>query len=218
MSGAFITLEGIEGVGKSTLRDRLQKLISQRGYSVVVTREPGGTPLGERVRDWILDSEHATLSAEVEALLMFAARGYHLDNVIRPALTRGDWVLCDRFTDATFAYQGGGRGTSAALLSTLKNSIQKDLEPDLTILLDAPLEVGFGRIAGRAKDHFEREDRAFFERVRAAYLDLAVANPDRFRVIDAAAALEDVWAGVQTELAQFTARFEQPRKDGEGRG
>jgi dTMP kinase len=209
MNGAFITLEGIEGVGKSTLRERVEHLISQRGYTVVVTREPGGTPLGEQIREWILESEHAMLSAEVETLLMFAARGYHLDNVIRPALARGDWVLCDRFTDATFAYQGGGRGTSQALLNALKQAIQTDLEPALTILLDAPIEVGFSRIAGRAKDHFEREDRAFFERVRAAYLGLAAADQVRFRVIDAAASLEDVWCQVAAEISHFVDRFEQ---------
>ena len=213
MHGAFITLEGIEGVGKSTICDRVRDLVAQRGYTVVVTREPGGTPLGERVRDWILDSEHAVLSAEVEALLMFAARGYHLDNVIRPALAKGDWVLCDRFTDATFAYQGGGRGASETLLTVLSSAIQKGLQPDLTILLDAPLEVGFGRIAGRAKDHFEREDRRFFERVRAAYLDLASANTDRFRVIDATASREDVWVRVAETVVLFMDRFESQRAE-----
>lgn len=215
MSGAFITLEGTEGVGKSTLLARIRAWLGDRGHAVVVTREPGGTPLGERIRDWVLNGEHAALSAEVEALLMFAARGYHIDHVIRPALARGDWVLCDRFTDATIAYQGGGRGASRALLDALTAEVQKGLEPDLTILLDAPVEIGFGRIAGRDKDHFEREDRAFFDRVREAYLELASRNPRRIRVVDAAAPIEEVWARVVAELSRFhdPARRDTPAMD-----
>ena len=205
--GAFITLEGVEGVGKSTHRDRCAEFLTDHGLSVVVTREPGGTDLGERIREWILDSDHEHLSAEVETLLMFAARGYHLDNVIRPALARGSWVLCDRFTDATFAYQGGGRGVAQPLLTSLKSAIQQDLEPDLTLLFDAPIEIGFERIAGRNKDHFERESAAFFERVRGTYAALATANPGRFRVIDATPPIEAVWATTAGELEDFIARF-----------
>jgi len=205
--GAFITLEGIEGVGKSTHRERCEALLKARGIDVVVTREPGGTDLGERLREWILESEHARLSAEVETLLMFAARGYHLDNVIRPALERGTWVLCDRFTDATFAYQGSGRGVHRPLLAALKSAIQGELEPDLTLLFDAPIEIGFGRIASRSKDHFEREDRAFFERVREGYAGLARSEPGRFRVIDATPPIDDVWAATAIELERFIARF-----------
>jgi len=205
--GAFITLEGIEGVGKSTHRDRCEALLKARGIAVVVTREPGGTDLGERLREWILESEHGQLSAEVETLLMFAARGYHLDNVIRPALACGTWVLCDRFTDATFAYQGSGRGVQRPLLAALKTAIQGELEPDLTLLFDAPIEVGFGRIASRSKDHFEREDSAFFERVRAGYAGLVRSEPERFRVIDATPPIDEVWAATATELERFIARF-----------
>jgi len=217
MRGAFITLEGTEGVGKSTVCSRIDDSIRGRGHRLVATREPGGTPLGENIRRWVLDSDHEILSAEVETLLMFAARGYHLDNVIRPALARGDWVLCDRFTDATFAYQGGGRGADRSLLAKLRAAIHRGLEPDLTILLDAPVEVGFARIAGRAKDHFEREDVAFFERVRGVYLDLAAADPVRFRVIDATARLEAVLQHVADALQTFADEFER-REQGPGAG
>jgi len=206
--GAFITLEGTEGVGKSTLCDLARELLSTEERSVVVTREPGGTPLGEQIRHWILDGNHEALSAEVEALLMFAARGYHLDTVIRPALAEGQWVLCDRFTDATYAYQGGGRGMSLDVLDTLRNAVHGALTPDLTILLDAPIEVGLERISGRAQDHFEREDRTFFERVRNTYLALAAAEPGRFCVVDSTRPLEQVWASVSEELARFIERFE----------
>lgn len=208
MRGAFITLEGTEGVGKSTLGERAFELLSEDDRGVVATREPGGTTLGEQIRHWILDGEHDSLSAEVEALLMFAARGYHLDTIIRPALASGRWVLCDRFTDATYAYQGGGRGMSRGVLDTLKDTIQGALTPDLTILLDAPIEVGLGRIASREQDHFEREDRAFFERVRRCYLDLAAVEPQRIKVVDATLPLEQVWAGVRDELMRFVERFD----------
>jgi dTMP kinase len=137
--GAFISLEGIEGVGKSTNVAFTAETVRKAGFDVVTTREPGGTRFGERVREWILAGDHGELSAEIEALLMFAARARHLDEVIRPALDAGRWVVCDRFADATFAYQGGGRGASRALLDTLRNEIQKGVEPDLTLLLDAPL-------------------------------------------------------------------------------
>ena len=144
-----------------------------------------------------MNGDHGQLSAEIETLLMFAARARHLDEVIRPALAAGSWVVCDRFTDATFAYQGGGRGASRTLLDALKNEIQQGVEPDLTLLLDAPLDVGVSRIASRTPDHFEREQRPFFERVRAAYLSLAAAEPQRIKVIDAALPLADV----QTQIA-----------------
>lgn len=208
MRGAFITLEGTEGVGKSTLGDRASELLSGDDRRVVVTREPGGTKLGEQIRHWILDGQHESLSAQVEALLMFAARGYHLDTVIRPALAAGKWVLCDRFTDATYAYQGGGRGMSRDVLDTLKGAIQGALTPDLTILLDAPIDVGLGRIAGREQDHFEREDRAFFERVRRCYLDLAAREPQRIKIVDASLPLEQVWTRVVDELTRFVERFD----------
>lgn len=207
MRGAFITFEGTEGVGKSTLGERAFDLLRDAKLDVLVTREPGGTSLGEQIRQWILDGEHELLSAEVEALLMFAARGYHLDTVIRPAMASGQWVLCDRFTDATYAYQGGGRGMNLGVLDTLKEAVQGDLTPDLTVLLDAPIEVGLGRIADRKQDHFERENAAFFERVRQCYLDLAAAEPQRFAVVDATLPLEDVWVRVGAALSSFIERF-----------
>ena len=206
MRGAFISLEGIEGVGKSTNVAFTADVVRRAGYDVVATREPGGTALGERVREWILDGDHGKLSAETEALLMFAARARHLDEVIRPALAAGRWVVCDRFTDATIAYQGGGRGASRGLLDALKAEIQKGLEPDLTLLLDAPLEVGASRIGDRKPDHFEREQRPFFERVRAAYLALAAQYPGRVKIIDAALPLPQVQRQIEAEVAELVRR------------
>jgi len=207
--GMFITLEGGEGVGKSTNLAFVAALLRSAGHEVVTTREPGGTPLGERVRGWVLEGDHGSLSAEVETLLMFAARAEHLDKVIRPALAAGRSVVCDRFTDATFAYQGGGRGASQSLLDSLRREVQQGLEPDLTLLLDAPLEIGEARIAARTLDHFEREARSFFERVRAAYLDLAARAPERITVIDASLPLETVQskiaAAIDTLLSSRTA-------------
>jgi len=207
MRGAFITLEGGEGVGKSTNLAFVADTLRALGRDVITTREPGGTPLGERIRTWILEGDHGRLSAEVEALLMFAARAQHLEQVIRPALASGRWVVCDRFTDATFAYQGGGRGASATLLRSLRAEIQRDLDPDLTLLLDAPLDVGSGRIAERVPDHFEREQRPFFERVRNAYLQLAAESPQRIRVVDAARPLAAVQKQIAVELDTLVARF-----------
>jgi len=207
MSGAFITLEGGEGVGKSTNLSFVADTLRAAGHEVLTTREPGGTPLGERIRGWILEGDHGDLSAEVETLLMFAARAQHLEHVIRPALAAGRWVVCDRFTDATFAYQGGGRNANLALLRSLRKEVQQGLEPDLTLLLDAPLDVGSGRMAARVLDHFEREQRPFFERVRKAYLELAADNPARIRVIDAARPLSAVQTQIAEELNTLTARF-----------
>ena len=207
MRGAFITLEGGEGVGKSTNLAFVAETLRAAGRDVLTTREPGGTPLGERIRGWILEGDHGRLSAEVEALLMFAARAQHLEQVIRPALAAGRWVVCDRFTDATFAYQGGGRGASPALLRGLRAEVQQGLEPDLTLLLDAPLDVGSGRIAARVPDHFEREQRPFFERVRNAYLELAKQDSARIRIVDAAQPLAAVQKQIAAELAALNARF-----------
>ncbi|MEE9571114.1 MAG: dTMP kinase [Gammaproteobacteria bacterium] len=203
MSSAFVTLEGTEGVGKSTNLAYLEQLLVAAGEKVVVTREPGGTRLGEQIRQWVLEGDHAALSAEVEALLMFAARAQHLDEVIRPALADGAWVLCDRFTDATIAYQGGGRGAAIELLEQLKGAVQRGLEPDLTLLFDAPVEVGIERIADRAPDHFEREDRAFFDRVRTTYLELAERYPERIKRIDAAQPLELVKLELSAHLNEL---------------
>ena len=205
MRGAFISLEGIEGVGKSTNLKFVADTIGRAGHAVVTTREPGGTPFGETVRDWILNGDHGQLSADIEALLMFAARARHLDEVIRPGLAAGKWIVCDRFSDATFAYQGGGRGASSALLENLRAEIQRGLDPDLTLLLDAPLEVGTSRIAGRTPDHFEREQRPFFERVRATYLSLARAHPERIKVIDASQPLELVQLQIAGHLRALLA-------------
>lgn len=207
MRGAFITVEGVEGVGKSTSLAVMRRVLAAAGRDVVVTREPGGTELGERVREWILDAEHGALSVEVEALLMFAARAHHLREVIEPALERGQWVVCDRFTDATFAYQGGGRGASDAFLGCLAQAVQHGLAPDLTLLLDAPVSVGLARIGGREPDHFEREERPFFERVRAAYLRLAEREPERIKIIDAAQPREEVDRDIEAHLRRFSTEF-----------
>jgi dTMP kinase len=205
--GAFVTLEGGEGVGKSTNLEFAADHLRAHGADVVTTREPGGTPLGEEIRKWILQGDHGALSAEVEALLMFAARARHLDTVIRPALAAGRWVVCDRFTDATFAYQGSGRGADRALLAALEAGVQRDVSPDLTLLLDAPLEVGRGRIAARTLDHFEREREPFFVRVRAGYLERAAADPARIKIVDAAAPLDAVRNAIAAELDALLARF-----------
>jgi dTMP kinase len=205
--GAFVTLEGGEGVGKSTNLAFVAEHLGARGIDVVTTREPGGTPLGEKIRSWILEGEHGDLSAEVEALLMFAARARHLETVIRPALAQGRWVVCDRFTDATFAYQGSGRGAAPQLLESLEAEVQRGLEPDLTLLLDAPLDVGRRRIAARRLDHFEREEQPFFERVRRGYLDRAARHPERIKVVDAAVALDAVRRAIAAELDTLLRRF-----------
>ncbi len=207
MRGGFISLEGVEGVGKSTNVAFTADIVRQAGYDVVTTREPGGTQLGERVREWILHGDHGGLSPEIEALLMFAARARHLDEVIRPALAAGRWVVCDRFTDATFAYQGGGRGASRALLEGLQTEIQKGLEPDLTLLLDAPLDIAINRIGARTPDHFEREQRPFFERVRATYLSLAAQHPERIKIVDAAQPLPEVQRQVGIEVRALVSRL-----------
>lgn len=206
MRGLFISLEGIEGVGKSTNLAFTAEVVRRSGYEVVTTREPGGTDLGERVREWILHGSHGSLSPEVEVLLMFAARARHLDEVIRPGLAAGRCVICDRFTDATFAYQGGGRGASRTLLDALRTEVQQGLEPDLTLLLDAPLDVGASRIGSREPDHFEREQRPFFERVRSAYLALAAQHPQRIKIVDAALPLPQVQQQIETHVAALVAR------------
>jgi dTMP kinase len=188
MRGRFITLEGIEGAGKSTLIGSLAERLRLLGHEPVITREPGGTPLAERIRCTVLDSGGERLSGVAETLLMFAARAVHLDNLVRPALARGAWVLCDRFTDATRAYQGGGRGLDATWIESLAQAVHCDLSPDRTLLLDVPVDVGLRRArarAGAAADRFERETVHFFERVRTTYLVLADREPQRFRVLDA---------------------------------
>ena len=188
--GCFITFEGIDGAGKSTQLAWVKELLVKRGVAVTVTREPGGTSLGERLREILLHSEDAVLP-ETEALLMFAARREHIDKVITPALERGEVVLCDRFTDATIAYQGGGSGVDIAKLESLERWIQGELQPDLTLYFDLPVEVAKERINDlRKSDRFERETDGFFERVRLAYLARARSHPQRVHVIDANASPE----------------------------
>jgi dTMP kinase len=183
--GRFITVEGVEGAGKSTHLTAVRDLLQQAGHRVVLTREPGGTPLGEALRGLLLRPDGAPMSPETELLLMFAARAEHLQRVVRPALAAGDWVLCDRFTDATYAYQGGGRRVPEERIATLERWVQGDLKPDLTLLFDLPVETGLARVSRRgAEDRFEREERAFFERVRAAYRARAGRYPERFRIVD----------------------------------
>jgi dTMP kinase len=200
--GYFITLEGGEGAGKSTALPFVRDWLGQAGHEVVVTREPGGTVPGERVRELLLHRRELHMSTETETLLMFAARAEHLAQVIRPALAAGKTVLCDRFTDATYAYQGGGRGLPAARIAELESWVQGALRPDLTLLLDVPVETGLARANRRsAPDRFEREQREFFERVRAAYLERARHEPQRVHVINAARDLAAVQAQLQAVLA-----------------
>ncbi|MCE8032344.1 dTMP kinase [Billgrantia tianxiuensis] len=203
--GRFITLEGGEGVGKSTNLEWVAQWLTAHGVEVVRTREPGGTPRAEAIRELLLSAEfEEPLDVDAELLLMFAARAQHLAQRIRPALERGAWVLCDRFTDATFAYQGGGRGIEPERIAQLEHFVQRGLEPDLTLLLDMPVEAAQQRLQGRltasghARDRFEQEHRAFFEAVRQAYLARAEAAPRRVAVIDADAPL----ATVQARLAE----------------
>jgi dTMP kinase len=190
----FITLEGIEGAGKTTVADRITQTLRSRGISIHATREPGGTKVAERIRALVLDRGEEHISSTAETLLMFGARQIHVDNLIRPALARGDWVLCDRFTDATHAYQGGGRGVDRKLIDQLAQAVHGDLVPDCTILLDVPVRIGLERMHARrgAVDRFEIESSQFFDRVRNRYLELARSSPQRFRVIDATASLESV--------------------------
>lgn len=202
MRGKFITFEGIDGAGKSThvewVAQRLRARVAGNA-AVVTTREPGGTPLGEDLRQLLL---HRKMHLETEALLMFAARREHIAEVIEPALARGDWVVSDRFTDATFAYQGGGRGLPRARLEVLEAWVQDGLQPDLTLLFDVPLETASARLASaREPDKFEAESRAFFDRTRQEYLRRAAESPQRFRVIDATRTI----AEIQVELEKIMA-------------
>ena len=201
-TGRFITLEGIDGAGKSTHAAFIAARINAQGRKVVATREPGGTALGEQLRLLLLKEP---MTRDTEALLMFAARREHLELVIRPALTRGDWVVCDRFTDATYAYQGGGHGVPFARIRELERWVHEDCQPDVTFLFDVPTGVSRARLdsaerAGRALDKFEREANAFFTRVREAYLERAAAWPERFRIIDSTRPVEVVRAEIAAHL------------------
>lgn len=186
MTGRFITVEGGEGAGKTTLSAFMREFLEQAGRRVILTREPGGTPLSEEIRDLLLSHRHDGMTLAAETLLMFAARAEHVAKVIRPALATGCWVLCDRFTDATYAYQGGGRGLNPERIAVLEKWAQGELRPDWTLLLDLPVTVGLTRAGKRSvADRFEREETAFFERVRAAYLEQASRNPGRYWVVNA---------------------------------
>jgi dTMP kinase len=204
MPGKFITVEGVEGVGKSTNIAYLRGLIEAAGIDVVVTREPGGTPLGEAIRGLLLDPKYKDMSPDCELQLMFAGRAEHLHKVIFPALSQGKWVLCDRFTDATYAYQGGGRGIAAEKIARLERWLQGDFRPDLTLLLDVPVAIGLQRAGNRgAPDRFEQEQIGFFERVRQAYLDLAATHDGRYCVIDASQPLDRVRQQLDEALRPF---------------
>ena len=201
---AFITIEGIEGAGKSTCMQVLAERIEARGMELVQTREPGGTELGEALRELLLGHRHTGMADDTELLLMFAARAEHIQRRIRPALDRGEWVLCDRFTDATYAYQGAGRGVPIERIRILEDWVQAGLRPDLTLLMDLPVEQGLERAGRRSDpDRFESEALAFFERVRQGYLDIARAEPERVKVIDAARGLDEVTARVRAVITEF---------------
>ena len=203
-NGKFITLEGIDGAGKSTQLIWLSEFLRARGHKVLVTREPGGTPLGEQLRELLLDNQQ-TMHAETEVLLMFAARREHLDKVILPALARGDCVISDRFTDASFAYQGGGRQVIISRLEALEQWVQGELQPDLTLYFDVSVELGRTRVSRiKAADRFEKEQVVFYQRVREAYLERALKYPQRIQLIDASQSLETVQSAMKQTLESMS--------------
>ncbi|MDF2940452.1 MAG: tmk [Gammaproteobacteria bacterium] len=198
--GKFITLEGGEGVGKTTSLDFIQSYLTQKGVNLVVTREPGGTPFAEKIRNVLLEPSDEKVDVDTELLLMFASRAQHLAELIKPAIARGEWVLCSRFTDSTYAYQGGGRGISFERIRTLEQWVHDDFQPDLTLYFDLPVEIGMQRAKARGHlDRIEQEDLDFFERVRAAYLKRAKES-SRYRVIDASQSIEQVQSQIATIL------------------
>jgi dTMP kinase len=206
MRGRFITLEGGEGAGKSSNLEHIHRHLRAAGKAVIQTREPGGTPLGEQLRALLLDRGQSAMADDTELLLMFAARAQHLAELITPALARGEWVLCDRFTDATYAYQGGGRGIEKERILLLEQWVQRELRPDLTLLLDLPVEQGLQRAGARSDpDRFEQEQAEFFQRVRAAYRERAQQEPERFRIIDASRPLAEVQAQIDRVLDDYLA-------------
>ena len=199
--GLFITLEGGEGAGKSTQMAYVEDCLKKAGKTVRVTREPGGTELSEAIRELLLDHRQTSMDADTELLLMFAARAQHIAELIRPALDAGEWVLCDRFTDATYAYQGGGRGIDANRIASLEDWVQGELRPDLTLLLDLPIDVGMSRAGERGElDRFEREQQDFFDRVRQTYLKMADQHPGRYRIVDASQDIQQVQAQIDAIL------------------
>lgn len=209
--GLFITVEGGEGVGKSTNIGTIEAWLREQGIAHCLTREPGGTRLGEKIRELLLAVDQDPVAESAELLLVFAARAQHLQQVIEPALARGEWVICDRFTDATYAYQGAGRELSVEFIGMLEQHVQGDLRPDCTLLLDAPVEVGISRAGKRAElDRFEREQVAFFQRIRDCYLARAAAEPQRFMMIDAARPL----AQITPELLALLDQLQQAYRSG----
>lgn len=201
MSGKFITIEGGEGGGKSTNMAFVESYLVARDIDLVVSREPGGTELSEKIRTLLLDPENRGMASDTELLLMFAARAQHLEELIQPALSAGKWVLCDRFTDATYAYQGGGRGLPMQRISQLETWVQGELRPDLTLLLDLPVSMGMERAGKRGDlDRFEQEELTFFERVRECYLERARQKPGQYRIIDASKSLEAVQGQISMVL------------------
>ncbi|GMR15929.1 MAG: dTMP kinase [Gammaproteobacteria bacterium] len=202
--GLFITIEGTEGVGKSTNMAFIEEWLIKAGKKLVITREPGGTELGEKLRAVLLDAKEQSMCDDTELLLMFAARAQHLQQVILPALNAGKWVLCDRFTDATYAYQGGGRGIEMSRIAQLEQWVQGDIRPDMTLILDLPVDVGLERAGKRSEpDRFELEKHDFFNKVRDTYLSRAVASPERYCVIDASPSVSDVQQSIQTVLEKL---------------
>ena len=202
--GRFITVEGTEGVGKSTNMAFIEEWLIKAGKELVITREPGGTVLGEKLRAVLLDAKEQSICDDTELLLMFAARSQHLHEVIQPALALGKWVLCDRFTDATYAYQGGGRGIDMSRIAQLEQWVQGDLRPDLTLILDLPVDVGLERAGKRsAPDRFELEKHDFFNKVRDAYLARASKHPCRYQVIDASPSINEVQQSIQAVLEKM---------------
>ena len=207
MTGLFITLEGPEGAGKSTNRDYLAERLRAQGIEVVLTREPGGTPLAERIRDVLLAPADEPMNPDTELLLVFAARAQHLAEVIRPALARGAVVICDRFTDSTYAYQGGGRGLCLERIASLETFVQGDLRPDLTLLFDLPVDVGMTRASARGRlDRFELEGHGFFDAVRSAFIRRAEAEPARYHRLDAAQPLAQVQQNIDALLPTLLER------------
>ena len=203
-AGKFITIEGTEGVGKSTNLAFVHDWLTARGIDVLVTREPGGTPLAEQLRELLLATRDEPVAHNAELLMVFAARAQHLEQLVKPALAQGRWVLCDRFTDATYAYQGGGRGLDKTVISELEQLVQGALRPDLTLVLDIEPELGLQRAAARAElDRFEREDIAFFNRVRQAYRERAEANPAHYAQVDAGQSLSDVQSDIEACLERL---------------
>jgi dTMP kinase len=206
--GRFITLEGVEGVGKSTHLEFLARYLQDRGISVLVTREPGGTPAADEIRQLLLTNRKEPFQPMAELLLMFASRALHVENVIRPALTLGTWVICDRFTDASYAYQGGGRGIAMRQIELLERMVLKSLRPDLTLLLDTRIEVGMSRAKQRGSlDRFEQEKDAFFKRVRRVYIARARRDPRRIKVVNAGGSIADVQIQISVLLNKYLARW-----------